>query len=169
MHEDWFRRHAGSYSLQTRGVVESTVKELNDPGQSSADKLAGLVRAQRQLALLRRTIDDAFTDVDLVVLPTNRADPRTITDELKREETPEPTEPESVFNSLPFDLYGTPALSLPCGFSPAGLPIGLMIAGPRFSEAAVLALGHAYEQATVWHTRRPAFTATAQPRTAAVK
>ena len=155
VHADLYRRHAGSYSLQTRGVVEGTLKELDDPGQTSADKLTALVRAQWQLAHLRKTIDDAFTGFDLVVLPTNRTNPRTILEERKREEKPEPTEPESLFNSLPFDLYGIPALSLPCGFSSAGLPIGLMIAGPHFSEAAILALGRAYEQATNWHTRRP--------------
>lgn len=156
VHQDLFRRHAGSYSLQTRGVVEDTVKELNDPGQSSADKVADVVRANWQLTRLRKTIDDAFTDFDLVVLPTNRVGPRTIADELKREEKPEPMEPENLFNSLPFNLYGIPALSLPCGFSPSNMPIGLMIAGPRFSERRVLALGRAYEQATAWHTRRPA-------------
>lgn len=161
IHEDLYRRHAGSYSLQTRGVLEGTTKELNDPGQTSAGKVADVVRANWQLARLRKTIDDAFTDFDLVVLSTNRADPRTIADELKREEAPQPTEPEELFNSLAFDLYGIPALSVPCGFSPAGLPIGLMIAGPRFSEAAVLALGRAYEQATTWHTRRPPLTASA--------
>ncbi len=160
VHEDLYRRHSGSYSLQTRGVVEGTVKELNDPGQTPAEKLADLIRAQWQLARLRKSIDDSFTDFDLVVLPTNRIGPRTLNDELKREETPTPTEPENIFNSLAFDLYGIPALSLPCGFSATGLPIGLMIAGPRFSEATVLALGNAYQRATPWHTRRPALSPT---------
>ena len=154
VHEDLYRRHAGSYSLQTRGVVEDTLRELNEPGQTSADKLADLVRAQWQLAHLRKTIDDAFTDFDLVVLPTNRIGPRTISDERKREEKPEPLEPENIFNSLPFNLYGMPALSLPCGFSASGMPIGMTIAGPHFSEASILALGKAYEKATNWHLRR---------------
>ena len=157
VHQDLFSRHAGSYSLQTRGVVEDTLKELNDPGQTGADKLTGLVRAQWQLAALRKTVDGAFTDFDLVVLPTNRIDPRTIADELKREEKAERAEPENIFNSLAFNLYGIPALSVPCGFSRSGLPIGLTIAGPHFSEATILALGRAYEQATSWGTRRPSF------------
>jgi aspartyl-tRNA(Asn)/glutamyl-tRNA(Gln) amidotransferase subunit A len=46
-------------------------------------------------------------------------------------------------------------VSLPCGFSSSGLPIGLMIAGPRFSEGRVLALAQAYEKATQWHSMRP--------------
>lgn len=158
VHEDFFRRHPDSYSLQTRGVLEGTVKELNDPGQTSASKMADLVRANWQLTRLRKSIDDAFTNFDLVVLPTMRVGPRTINDELKREEVPTPMEPENTSNSLAFNLYGIPALSLPCGFSRHGLPIGLMIAGPRFAEHMVLALGAAYEQATEWHKRRPAMS-----------
>ena len=50
---------------------------------------------------------------------------------------------------------GLPALSVPCGFDDVGLPIGLQIIGKHFDEATVLRLGHAYEQATEWHTRRP--------------
>ncbi len=158
--EDLFRRHGDGYSLQTRRVVEGTLKELNDPAQTGSSRIADLVHAQTQLALLRRTVDDAFAEVDLVVLPTNRIGPRTIDTELRREEGPTPEEPENPFNSLAFNLYGVPALSLPCGFTGTGLPIGLMIAGPHFSEATVLALGAAFERATGWHTKRPALSAT---------
>jgi aspartyl-tRNA(Asn)/glutamyl-tRNA(Gln) amidotransferase subunit A len=49
-------------------------------------------------------------------------------------------------------------VSIPCGFSANGLPIGLMIAGPRFSEGRILALAQAYEKATQWHSRRPKLT-----------
>ena len=160
VHEDTFRRHAGSYSLQTRGVVEGTVKELDDPNETGASRAADIVRAGWQLAELRKTIDDAFDDFDLVALPTNRVGPRLITEELAREEKPSPLEPENTFNSLAFNLYGIPAISIPCGFSPEGLPIGLMIAGPRFSEGKVLALAAAFERASPWHTRRPAFPPT---------
>ena len=58
-------------------------------------------------------------------------------------------------NTRPFNTLGLPALSLPCGFTKEGLPIGLQIAGAPGDEARVLALAHAYEQATNWHTRRP--------------
>ena len=57
-----------------------------------------------------------------------------------------------------FNNYGIPAISVPCGFTSTGLPVGLMIAGPRFSEGRVLALAQAYERATEWHTRRPALS-----------
>jgi aspartyl-tRNA(Asn)/glutamyl-tRNA(Gln) amidotransferase subunit A len=55
----------------------------------------------------------------------------------------------------PFNLSGLPALALPCGFTSDGLPISLQLAGRPFDEATVLRAGHAYEQATEWHTRRP--------------
>lgn len=158
VHEEIFRHNADGYSVQTRRVVEGTVKELNNPDETTAGRVAEFVRANWELTRLRKTIDDAFTDFDLVVLPTMRVGPRKINDELQREEKPSPTEPENTSNSLAFNLYGIPALSLPCGFSKSGLPIGMMIAGPRFSESKVLALGNAFEQATEWHKRRPELT-----------
>jgi Asp-tRNA(Asn)/Glu-tRNA(Gln) amidotransferase A subunit family amidase len=55
----------------------------------------------------------------------------------------------------PFNLTGLPALSIPCGFTSAGLPIGLQIAGKPFDEETVLRVAHAYERATEWHQRQP--------------
>ena len=57
--------------------------------------------------------------------------------------------------TIPFDANHLPALTVPCGVSTAGLPIGLQIAGRPFDEATVLRVGHTYEQATDWHLRRP--------------
>ncbi len=57
--------------------------------------------------------------------------------------------------TFPFNMSGQPALSLPCGFTSAGLPIGLQIVGSRFGEASLLRLGHAYQRVTSWHARRP--------------
>ncbi|MEC8858335.1 MAG: amidase family protein, partial [Chloroflexota bacterium] len=54
-----------------------------------------------------------------------------------------------------FSLANVPALSVPCGFTATGLPIGLQIAGRPFDESTVLRAGHAYEQETEWHSRRP--------------
>ena len=107
---------------------------------------------------MRKSIDDAFKNFDLVALPTMRILPRTVNDALNREEEIKPREPEVISNCTPFNIFGLPAISIPCGFSASGLPIGLMIAGPRFSEGKVLALAHAYEKATEWHTRRPSLT-----------
>jgi aspartyl-tRNA(Asn)/glutamyl-tRNA(Gln) amidotransferase subunit A len=53
------------------------------------------------------------------------------------------------------NLTGAPALSVPCGFTPDGMPVGLQLYGRAFGEEGLLAFGHAYEQATDWHRRRP--------------
>jgi aspartyl-tRNA(Asn)/glutamyl-tRNA(Gln) amidotransferase subunit A len=58
-------------------------------------------------------------------------------------------------NTYPANLVGFPALSLPCGLTAEGLPVGLQVIGRPFDEAVVLRAGHAYETATTWHTMRP--------------
>ena len=143
-HEEMFGRMAGRYQIPTRRAI-----------QGGANLKAGeYIRGRWRLELLRRTIDDAFRDVDLVVLPTRRHTPRTVNAAIKREETDVPRNPE-LENTGAFNIYGIPAISVPCGFTAAGLPIGLMIAGPRFSEGKVLALARAFEQATDFHARKP--------------
>jgi aspartyl-tRNA(Asn)/glutamyl-tRNA(Gln) amidotransferase subunit A len=52
-------------------------------------------------------------------------------------------------------LTGLPSMSVPCGFSPDGLPIGMQIIGRPFDEATIFRVGHQYQQATDWHTREP--------------
>jgi aspartyl-tRNA(Asn)/glutamyl-tRNA(Gln) amidotransferase subunit A len=68
--------------------------------------------------------------------------------------------PSSVWTSwtpytYPFNLTQQPALSVPCGLTSAGLPVGLQVVGPRHADALVLRAGRAYERATDWSTRRP--------------
>lgn len=143
-HEPYFTKMAGRYQIPTRRNLQN--------GNNA--KAAEYIRGRWALDLMRRTIDDSFTDVDVVVLPTRRHTPRTVDASIQREETDAPRNPE-LENTGQFNTYGIPAISVPCGFTAAGMPVGLMIAGPRFSEGRVLALARAYEQATEWHTRRP--------------
>jgi len=158
-HWEWMKRSSGRYSLNQRRALEAIHRRMNDTtGESCSAKVVDYVLANWELIRLRKTIDDAFTDVDLVALPTMRVVPRTINDELSREEEPKPREPEETSNCPAFNTFGIPAVSIPCGFSASGLPIGLMIAGPRFSEGRILALAQAYEKATQWYTRRPKLT-----------
>jgi aspartyl-tRNA(Asn)/glutamyl-tRNA(Gln) amidotransferase subunit A len=143
-HQDLFAASPGRYMLPTRRSLSA-----------GADaKAAAYVRGRWKLELLRRTVDDAFGEIDLMVLPTRRRTPRTVDAAIKREETAVPRNPE-LENTGAFNIYGIPAISVPCGFTSSGLPVGLMIAGPRFSEGKVLALAHAFERATSWHTRKP--------------
>ena len=109
------------------------------------------IEQRRRMTIARNTIGDVFEDVDVLVTPTCMRMPETIADALAN-----PTrEPSLIRNTLPFDVFGIPTISVPCGFTRAGLPIGLQIIGPRLGEARVLALAHAYEQATEWHRREP--------------
>ncbi|MCH9036229.1 MAG: amidase, partial [Chloroflexi bacterium] len=57
--------------------------------------------------------------------------------------------------TTPYNLSGLPAVSVPCGFTRSGLPIGMQIGGRAFDEATVLQVASAYERATDWHTRHP--------------
>jgi aspartyl-tRNA(Asn)/glutamyl-tRNA(Gln) amidotransferase subunit A len=143
-HEEFYTRSATRYMLSTRRALQNGANL----------KAADYIRGRWKLELLRRTIDDAFSGFDLVVLPTRRHTPRTVDAAIKREENDKPRNPE-LENTGQFNVYGIPAISLPCGFTSAGLPVGLMIAGPRFSEGRVLALAQAYERATNWRERKP--------------
>jgi aspartyl-tRNA(Asn)/glutamyl-tRNA(Gln) amidotransferase subunit A len=143
-HEEFYAHGAGRYQIPTRRSLQNGANL----------KAADYIRSRWKLELIRRTIDDAFTDFDLVVLPTRRHTPRTVDASIKREESDKPRNPE-LENTGQFDVYGIPAISVPCGFTAGGLPVGLMIAGPRFSESRVMALANAYERATEWHKRRP--------------
>jgi aspartyl-tRNA(Asn)/glutamyl-tRNA(Gln) amidotransferase subunit A len=63
--------------------------------------------------------------------------------------------------SLPFDILGLPAISIPGGFSDEGFPIGLQLVGRAFDESTLFRVAYAYQQATEWHTRRPHLQLTA--------
>ncbi|HEY2837285.1 MAG TPA: amidase [Rhizomicrobium sp.] len=68
-------------------------------------------------------------------------------------------QPRSAEFTMPMDLAGTPAICLPCGFSPDGLPYSIQFSGRRLSEAMLCRVAHAYEQATGWHRRHPVVAA----------
>ena len=150
-HEQYYKRAAAKYMLPSVGGCRR-------PRKAEA-KAVDYIRAKWEIEPLRRQVDDAFTDVDLVVLPTQRILPPPLDELIKRAHQPAPSNPRVVSNCQPFNVMGIPAVSIPCGFSKSGLPIGLMIAGPRFSEGKVLALAQAYEKATKWHLRKPPLSA----------
>jgi Asp-tRNA(Asn)/Glu-tRNA(Gln) amidotransferase A subunit family amidase len=67
--------------------------------------------------------------------------------------------PRSWEFTMPMDLAGVPAICLPCGFSPDGLPYSVQFTGRKLSEGMLFRVAHAYEQATNWHARHPAIAA----------
>ncbi len=109
-------------------------------------------QAQKVRTLIRQDFDAAFAQVDIIACPVA---PTTAFRIGAKTNDPLAMYLEDVF-TLPPSLAGICGLSVPCGFDAAGLPIGLQLLGPAFGEARVLRAGHVYEQATDWHTRRPA-------------
>jgi len=109
------------------------------------------LKAQQVRTLIKQDFDKAFEKVDIIATPTSPE----VAFKLG-EKTADPLKMylSDIFtNSI--NLAGVPGLSQPCGFSASGLPIGLQLIGRHFDEATILKAGHAYEQATDWHTRRP--------------
>jgi aspartyl-tRNA(Asn)/glutamyl-tRNA(Gln) amidotransferase subunit A len=108
-------------------------------------------RAQKVRTLVRQDFLNAFLEVDALLTPTSP-----IVAFKKGEKTDNPLAMYLVdVYSLPLNLAGLPGISVPCGFSPAGLPIGLQIVGRPFQEADLLAIAHAYERAHDFHTKHP--------------
>jgi aspartyl-tRNA(Asn)/glutamyl-tRNA(Gln) amidotransferase subunit A len=113
------------------------------------------LECRRELERERRGIVAIFDNVDLLVTPTTPATAPAIEELRQNPDLLRPREILLLRNTRPINVWGLPAISIPCGFTPAGLPIGLQIVGPHFGEARVLQLAHAYEQATAWHKRVP--------------
>jgi aspartyl-tRNA(Asn)/glutamyl-tRNA(Gln) amidotransferase subunit A len=107
------------------------------------------IQGRRDLAQVRRTAGKWLEAVDVLVTPTLPIPPAAISDPRADDILP------TVRNTSPFDVNGWPAISVPCGFTSQGLPMGLQIIGPHGGESVVVQLAHAYEQATDWHKRRP--------------
>jgi aspartyl-tRNA(Asn)/glutamyl-tRNA(Gln) amidotransferase subunit A len=114
------------------------------------------IQAQRELLQQRRQILQMFERVDLVLTPTTPmlaptfAELQAEADQLRNKEM------VMLRNTRPFNVYGLPSISLNCGFSKSGLPIGLQIIGAPSAEGSVLALAHAYQKQTDWHKQKPA-------------
>jgi aspartyl-tRNA(Asn)/glutamyl-tRNA(Gln) amidotransferase subunit A len=105
------------------------------------------IAKRRELDLARRRVHELFSEVDLLVTPTTPIPAPTIADLKKDDAALRPAELILLRNTRPFNVWGLPAISLPCGFTKSGLPIGLQIAGPHWREDLVFSLAYAYQQA----------------------
>jgi aspartyl-tRNA(Asn)/glutamyl-tRNA(Gln) amidotransferase subunit A len=112
-------------------------------------------KAQKVRTLIAREFATVFEDVDALVAPTSPTVAFTMGDR---------DDPLSMYMcdvvTLPVNLAGLPGISVPCGFAD-GLPVGLQVIAPRFEDARVFRVAHAYEQATEWHRARSPFAAPA--------
>ena len=103
------------------------------------------IQARQELDRVRRLVSDVFEQVDFLVTPTTPVPPITVREAM--EMSPAPAGELWLRNTRPFNAYGWPTISIPCGFTRDGLPIGLQISGPHFGEASLLSFAHAFEQA----------------------
>ncbi|MCZ0952040.1 MAG: amidase [Rhodospirillaceae bacterium] len=106
-------------------------------------------KAQRFRKEFTRGMEKVLERVDVLAMPTATVAAAPIA------EQPPEHDKERRKNACIFDFTGQPSISVPCGFTGDGLPVGLMICGGRFRDARVLRYAHAFEQATSWHARHP--------------
>ena len=114
------------------------------------------INAQRARVAIKAAYREAFRGVDVILTPTQPTTALKIGQSISRIGTRE----ESVFAvsarfCAPLNLSGLPAASVPCGFSPGKMPIGLQIIGKPFDEATVLKVADAFERNTEWHRKYP--------------
>jgi aspartyl-tRNA(Asn)/glutamyl-tRNA(Gln) amidotransferase subunit A len=150
---------AESYANHAEFVARSP--ELYQPEtlrriRTGEDISAGEVeQRRRELKQIRSEVHKVFEGVDVLVTPTTPV-PAAAIEELQQDlDLLRPHELLLLRNTRPVNVWGLPAISIPCGFTTAGLPIGLQIIGPHWKEEGVLRLAYAYEQATNWHKRTP--------------
>jgi len=148
---------AESYAFHAENVAKSpelyqaeTLRRIRTGETVSAGEY---ILRRRELEEARRGIRAVFANVDVLVTPTTPMAAPAIADLKASPDELRPAELRLLRNTRPWNVWGLPAISVPCGFTQNGLPIGMQIAGPHWREDLVLRVAHAYEQATAWHGR----------------
>ena len=146
-----------------RSGLRAQEKALLDPGlarlieRSAQIGLGDHLRALQARAAFCRTVGESFRRFDLLLLPTVPIAPFAAEADGPPEmdaEAPVPWARWTPF-SYPFNITGQPAASIPCGWTGAGMPVGLQVVGNRFDDASVLGFCAAWEREFDWHSRRP--------------
>ena len=140
--------HQERLETQPEGFGEDVLQRLQTGAGFSSTEY---ILARRTQTILRYQFERFFRDYDVLLTPSTPI-PAPLLDGTDAVEQAR----KLTRFTAPFNLTGLPALSLPCGFTRGGLPIGLQIVGPAWAEARVLRAGYAYERATDWHLRSPA-------------
>jgi aspartyl-tRNA(Asn)/glutamyl-tRNA(Gln) amidotransferase subunit A len=108
-------------------------------------------KAQQVRTLIKRDFEEAFREVDVMVTPTA---PTPAFRAGEKADDPLQMYLSDIF-TISVNLAGVPGISIPCGFTRHGLPIGMQLIGRHFDEETILRAAFAYEQATGWHKRKP--------------
>jgi aspartyl-tRNA(Asn)/glutamyl-tRNA(Gln) amidotransferase subunit A len=142
----WFPARSAEYSEDVRRRLEMG---LSTPA-------VDYLRAFEVKEDLQRDFREAFLDVDAILAPTVPIAAPRLGEKAVRIGNAEETVRSALLRlNRPANLTGHPAISIPCGFTEAGLPVGLQIIAPMFEEIELLQIAYAYEQAHDWHKRRP--------------
>jgi aspartyl-tRNA(Asn)/glutamyl-tRNA(Gln) amidotransferase subunit A len=147
-----FTYHQKYLPAHEREYDPETLRRIRSGAEITA---AQYVEAYRDLLRKRREVTELFENVDLIITPTTPLLAPTFSeleaapDQLRHKEL------ALLRNTRPFNTLGLPTISVPCGFSRSGLPIGLQIAGAPGAEGTVMALARAYQQQNDWHKKRP--------------
>jgi aspartyl-tRNA(Asn)/glutamyl-tRNA(Gln) amidotransferase subunit A len=155
-----FAYHAEMIGKYADLYQPETLRRIRSGEKVSATEYGEL---KQQLEQTRRDARDLFRDIDVLVTPTTPIPAPAIAELTRNPDNLRPAELQLLRNTRPFNVWGLPAISVPCGFTNAGLPIGLQIAGPHWAERVILSLAYAYEQATEWHRRAPHIQPTSPP------
>lgn len=145
VHQAWLAEGSGLYQPATLQRILAG-KEIATPDY---------IRGRRQLEQLRHSVARRLEGVDVLVTPSAPVPPFPIAELEADPLASRPMEVRMLRNTRPFNGLGMPSISVPCGFTRSGLPIGLQITAAAGDERTVLQVAHAYEQATTWHNRRP--------------
>jgi aspartyl-tRNA(Asn)/glutamyl-tRNA(Gln) amidotransferase subunit A len=139
--------HEETIRLHPDDIQDTVLARLQGGANVSGPAYA---RARRTQSEFKAALRELFLQIDLLAAPTTPvvAQPFPEGDNVA-------TTGALTRHTGPFNVAGLPSISVPCGFSPDGLPIGLMLTGRPWEEALVLRAAHAYQQATDWHERRP--------------
>jgi aspartyl-tRNA(Asn)/glutamyl-tRNA(Gln) amidotransferase subunit A len=145
-HEKYLAAHGDQYGVDVRGRIEVGRLLLS----------VDYVRAQRARTLMKEECKRVLENVDVIVTPSLPVTPPRIDQTtVQRGSSTEHVGVALTRFTRHFNITGLPCLSIPCGFTSDGLPIGMQIAGRAFDEVTVLQSAHAYEQDTRWFERRP--------------
>ncbi|HVA16407.1 MAG TPA: amidase [Candidatus Dormibacteraeota bacterium] len=143
----------GYFPARAQDYGEDVRKRLE---MGSAVRAVDYLRAQQAREQVRADFRAAFERVDVIVAPAAPiAAPRIGEDAVKLCGESQSVRGALVRMNRPANFTGFPVISLPCGFTRRGLPIGMALHGPQWGESKLLRVAAAYEQATKWHKRRP--------------
>ena len=115
-------------------------------------------RAKLSLDHLRRTAPNIFRNLDAVLTPTTPVPPPKVSELPSTFDEIMANDAVLWRNTRPFNLLAFPTISIPCGFTDSGMPVGLQLSAAPWQELQLLKIAHAYEQITNWNTRRPTIT-----------